>query len=127
VGKVVGDMGYGRNTIGRVWKQYLDQKMVSPEKVELSSKVAKRSGRKKELDINVIKEVDFSQRCTFRSLSEACGIPIGTLHREMQQGKLKRVRVGLKPLLTPSQKIAHIKHVISQVNKKQVVSHLSWM
>ena len=55
-----------------------------------------------------MRNVPFNRRSTIRSLAYAIDIPRSTLFRILKEGTIKRINSTLKPLLTPTNKIARL-------------------
>ena len=60
--------------------------------------------------------IDVSKRGTIRSLSKQLHIGVGSVHRAVKDGSIRRVVNYLKPTLTQKQKDARINYIVDFIN-----------
>ena len=51
-------------------------------------------------ELEGIRNIPFKDRGNLRSLSDASGVSLTTLHRRVKEGKVKRVTTNLLPMIT---------------------------
>ncbi|ETV96549.1 hypothetical protein H310_10260 [Aphanomyces invadans] len=90
-----------RTTVVRIWKAFQQNAL-------LPSIKARRSGRPPvytpEAIASTVRELTQSLRSTMSDMSEATGIPLGSLHRALTAGTLQRRSTRIKPLLSDTNK-----------------------
>ena len=107
-----------RLTISRIWKRARSSIDRGDVCIDVSSRKAGRSGRKRKdwsENLDKMKDIPLAQRGTLRSLSYAIEIPKTTLIALLREKALKRVSSTVKPLLTEENKKARLEFCLKHV------------
>ncbi|KAF0698312.1 Aste57867_11065 [Aphanomyces stellatus] len=103
-----------RETVSKVWRDF--------NHGDIRSMKAGRVGRKakfsKEEIIEIVQEVPEEQRSTMRDISEATGLSVGMIHRNLKTGAIERQSTRLKPLLSDEHKLERITFCKSYVRRE---------
>ncbi|KAF0703512.1 hypothetical protein As57867_007591, partial [Aphanomyces stellatus] len=96
IGYTASQFNLHRTIVSRIWKAFQRQGLAPSLK-------AGRVGRKPiytpALVKSTLRELPQSLRSTMRDMSEATGIPIGSIHRSLKAGTIQRRTSRIKPLL----------------------------
>ncbi|KAF0683218.1 hypothetical protein As57867_024640, partial [Aphanomyces stellatus] len=101
IGYTASQFNLHRTIVSRIWKAFQRQGLAPSLK-------AGRVGRKPiytpALVKSTLRELPQSLRSTMRDMSEATGIPIGSIHRSLKAGTIQRRTSRIKPLLNDNNK-----------------------
>ncbi|ETV64076.1 hypothetical protein H257_18986 [Aphanomyces astaci] len=90
-----------RTTVSRIWKAFQRNELLPSLK---AGRVGRSPVYTPHLVASTVSELPQSLRSTIRDISEATGIPLGSLHRALNAGTLHRRTTRIKPLLTDENK-----------------------
>ncbi|ETV86579.1 hypothetical protein H257_01732 [Aphanomyces astaci] len=101
-----------RTTVSRIWKAFQRNELLPSLK---AGRVGRSPVYTPHLVASTVRELPQSLRSTMRHISEATGIPLGSLHRALKAGKLHRRTTRLKPLLTDENKAKRLEFCLSHI------------
>lgn len=107
-------------TVQRIWKQAKNS-LNACGVVDVSHRKTKNCGRKRiQIDVEKFKSIPLNQRTTLEST--ACALSIGktTLHRNLQEGRIKRHTNPLRPYLKDDNKKARLQFCISMLEENGI-------
>ncbi|GER32738.1 mariner transposase [Striga asiatica] len=102
------------------WAVYhaLLEKSVNGSYVDVSSRKARNCGHKRiEVDLNRIQQIEWHQRTTLTSLSNALGVSCSKLHNLFMRGVLRRHSSAIKPHLKDENKISRLEFCLSMLDE----------
>ncbi|CAA0835537.1 Unknown protein [Striga hermonthica] len=102
------------------WAVYhaLLEKSVNGSDVEVSSKKVRNCGRKRiEVDLSRIQQIEWHQRTTLTSLSNALGVSYFKLYTLFKRGVLRRHSSAIKPHLKDENKISRLEFCLSMLDE----------
>ncbi|CAA0807020.1 Unknown protein [Striga hermonthica] len=103
-------------TVQRIWK--IHKRTLPGSDVDVSSRKARNCGRKRiEVDFSRIQQIEWHQRTTLASLSNALGVSYSKLYRLFKRGVLRRHSSAIKPHLKDENKISRLEFCLSMLDE----------
>ena len=103
----------GRSQLKTIWEHKLKGEDIE---IRCSEGHKKRKHITKDIIRNKLTTISLLKRGTIRSLSKQINIGVGSVHRAVKQGSIRRVINHVKPSLTKQQKDSRIKFIIDVIN-----------
>jgi hypothetical protein len=103
-------------TVSRIWNRGRSSANETTGASDVQSRKKGNVGRKrKEIDLQVVKDVPLHRRMNIRSLAHSIGESKSTVHRLVKSGSIKAHTNALKPFLTDANKIERLQYCMSMI------------